>query len=113
MHSRSVEVVAGVRIVKCHASIDVVIDVRVMECHASIDVVIGIRVVLCHQAINFPLFLIFSLRVQILNLLSCCSNSSSLFPVAILCTTFCNRENTSFEVWYLHTPSVTVDLRQL
>ena len=38
---RSVEVVAGVRIVKCHA---------------SIDVVTGIRVVLCHQAINFPLF---------------------------------------------------------
>ena len=52
---RSVEVVAGVRIVKCHASIDVVIDVRIMECHASMDVVIGVRVVLCHQAINFPL----------------------------------------------------------
>ena len=53
---RSVEVVAGVRIVKCHASIDVVIDVRTVECHASIDVVIGIHVMLCHQAINFPLF---------------------------------------------------------
>ena len=37
---RSVEVVAGVRIVKCHA---------------STDVVIGIHVVLCHQAIKFPL----------------------------------------------------------
>ena len=52
---RSVEVVAGVRIVKCHASTDVVIDVRVVKCHAIINVVIGIRVVLCHQAINFPL----------------------------------------------------------
>ena len=33
---------------------------------------------------------------------SCCQtfNSSSLFPVAILCTLL-HRENTSFEVWYL------------
>ena len=53
---RSVDVVAGVRIVKCHASIDVVIDVRIVECHASINVVIGIRVVLCHPLIDFPLF---------------------------------------------------------
>ena len=53
---RSVEVVAGVRIVRCHAIIDVVIDVRVVECHASMDVVIGVHVVVCHQAINFPLF---------------------------------------------------------
>ena len=53
---RSVEVVAGVRIVKCHASIDVAIDVRIVECHAIINVVIGIRVELCHQAIIFPLF---------------------------------------------------------
>ena len=52
----SVEVVAGVRIVKCHGSIDVVIDVRIVKCHAIINVVIGIRVVLCRQAINFPLF---------------------------------------------------------
>ena len=37
MNSRSVEVVAGVRIVKCHASIDVVIDVRVELCHQAID----------------------------------------------------------------------------
>ena len=35
---RSVEVVAGVRIVKCHASIDVVIDVRIVKCHAIIIV---------------------------------------------------------------------------
>ena len=67
---RSVEVVAGVRIVKCRASIDVVIDVRIVKCHAIINVVIGICVVLCHQAMIFPL------RVQILILLSCCSNSS-------------------------------------
>ena len=53
---RSVDVVAGVRIVKCHVSIDVVIDVRIVECHASINVVIGIRVVFCHPLIDFPLF---------------------------------------------------------
>ena len=52
----SVDVVAGVRIVRCHAIMNDVIDVRVMECHASIHVVIGISVVLCHQAINFSLF---------------------------------------------------------
>ena len=45
-------------------------------------------------------FLNFPLRVPILILLSCCSNSSSLFPVASLCT-FLHRGNTSFEVWYL------------
>ena len=43
---RSVEVVSGVCIVRCHAIMTVVIDVRVMECHASMDVVIGVRVVL-------------------------------------------------------------------
>ena len=99
----SVEMVSGVRIVQCHAIMDVVIGVRVMEYHAIMDVVIGIRVMLCHQAVyilDFPL-LNFPLRVQILILLSCCINSSSLFPVAILCTSL-HRENTSFEVWYLH-----------
>ena len=50
---RSVDVVAGVRIVKCHASMDVVIDVRIVECHASIHVVIGIRVVLCHTLVHY------------------------------------------------------------
>ena len=48
----SVEVVASVRIVQCHAIMNVVIDVRVMECHASMDVLIGIHIVLCHQAID-------------------------------------------------------------
>ena len=52
-------VVAGVRIVKCHASMDVVIDVRIVECHASIHVVIGIRVVLGNPLVDFPLFWIF------------------------------------------------------
>ena len=112
----SVEVVSGVRIVQCHAIMDVVIGVLVMHYHAIIDVVIGVRVMLCHQAmdvvIGFSTFLIFPLRVQILILLSSCINSSSLFPVAILCTLL-HRENTSFEVWYLHTPSVTEDRRQL
>ena len=114
----SVEVVSGVRIVQCHAIMDVVIDVRVMQCHAIIDVVIGVRVMLCHQSMDvvisvrvmlchqaignsgFSTFLNFPLRVQILILLSSCINSSSLFPVAILCTLL-HRENTSFEVWYL------------
>ena len=50
--SRSVEVVSGARIVRCHEIIDVVIDVRVVECHASMDVVIGVRVVLCHALID-------------------------------------------------------------
>ena len=57
---RSVDVFAGVRIVKCHASIDVVIDVRIVEYHASINVVIGIHVVLCDPLIDFPLFWIFT-----------------------------------------------------
>ena len=100
----SVEVVSGVRTVQCHAIMDVVIDVRVMLCHQAMDVVIGVRVMLCHQAIDnsgFSTFLNFPLRVQILILLSSCIKSSSLFPVAILCTLL-HRENTSFEVWYLH-----------
>ena len=59
---RSVDVVAGVRFVKCHASIDVVIDVRIVECHAITHVVIGIRVVLCHPLIDFPLIWIFTSR---------------------------------------------------
>ena len=92
----SVEVVSGERIVQCHAIIDDVIGVRFMECHASMDVVIGVRVVLCHQAIDnfgFSTFQNCPLRVPILNLLSCCSNSSSLFPVAILCTRFAPRKH--------------------
>ena len=36
-HSRSVEVVSGVRIVQCHAIIDVVIDVRVVLCDQATD----------------------------------------------------------------------------
>ena len=43
---------------------------------------------------NFPLL------VPILLLLSGCINSSSLFPVAIVCTLL-HSENTSFKVWYL------------
>ena len=94
--SRSVEVVDGVCIVRSHAIVGVVIDVCVMECHASMDVVIGVRVVLCHPLIDnlgYSTFLNFPLRVQFLNLLSCCSNSSSLFLVAILCTRFAPRRH--------------------
>ena len=65
---RSVEVVAGVRIVKCHASIDVVIDVHIVKCHAIINV-IGIRVVLCHQAIKFSTSLNFHF---VFKFSSCC-----------------------------------------
>ena len=36
-------------------SVEVVASVCTVKCHAIINVVIGIRVVLCHQAINFPL----------------------------------------------------------
>ena len=96
-------------------SVELVSGVRIVQCHAIIDVVIGVRVMLCFQAIDnsgFSTFLNFPLRVPILILLSCCINSSSFFLVAILCTLL-HRENTSFEVWYLHPPSVTVDRRQL
>ena len=50
---RSVDVVAGVRIVRSHAIMNDVIDVRIVECHANINVVIGIRVVLCHPLTDF------------------------------------------------------------
>ena len=49
---RSVDVLAGVRIVRSHAFMDDVIDVRIVECHASIHVVIGIRVVLYHPLVH-------------------------------------------------------------
>ena len=94
----SVEVVSGVRIVQCHAIIDDVIDVGVMQCHASMDVVIGVRVVLCHQAIDNSGFS------------TSCPNSSSCQQAVSI---HHHREKTSFEVWYLHTASVTVDRRQL
>ena len=108
---RSVDVVAGVRIVKCHASMDVVIDVRIVVCNASMHVVIGIRVVLCHPLVDFPLFWIFT----------SCPNSNLVvmlyqFIISFTCSYFAHvlhRGNTSFEVWYLHLPSVTVDRRQL
>ena len=98
------DVVIGVCVMQCHAIMDVVIGVRVMLFHQAMDVVIGVRVMLCHQVMDnsgFSTFLNFPLRVPILILLSCCINSSSLFPVAILCTLL-HRENASFEVWYLH-----------
>ena len=96
----SVEVVSGVRIVQCQSIMDVVIDVRVMLCHQAMD------------NSGSSTFMNFPLRVQILILLLSCINSSSLFPVAFLCTLL-HCENMSFEVWYLHPPSVTVDRRQL
>ena len=54
---RSLDVLAGVRIVRSHAIMDDVIDVRIVECHASIHVIIGIRVVRCHPLVhNFGFF---------------------------------------------------------
>ena len=94
-------------------SVEVVSGVRIVQCHASMDVVIGVCVMLCHQAIDnfgFSTFLNFPLRVQILILLSSCINSSSLFPVAILCTLL-HCENTSFEVWYLQEDHSILKLR--
>ena len=41
-------------------SVDVVAGVRIVKCHASIDVVINIRIVLCHPLEDFPLFWIFT-----------------------------------------------------
>ena len=49
---RSVDVVAGVRIVLSLAMMDDVTNVRIVECHASIHVVIGIRVVFCHPLVH-------------------------------------------------------------
>ena len=49
---RSVDVVAGVRIVRSHAVMNDVIDVRIVDYHACIHVVIGIRVVLCHPLVH-------------------------------------------------------------
>ena len=108
---RSLDVVASVRIVRSHAIMDDVIDVHIVECHASMDVVIGIRVVLCHPLV---LILVFSLRVQILILLSCCNNSSYFLPVVIL-QTFCTEEIRHFRcgtytpVGYNRPPSAVND----
>ena len=78
---------------------DDVIDVRVVECQASIHVVIGIRVVLCH-----PLVRHFGFSTS-------CPNSHLVilqqFIITFPCSYFAHvlqRGNTSFEVWYLHTP---------
>ena len=84
----------------------VVIGVRIVPCyHAIMDVVIGVRVMQCYHAIMsnsaFSTILNFPLLVPILNLLSGCINSSSLFPVAFYCRLL-YRENMSLEVLYLH-----------
>ena len=74
-----------------HSSVRVV-NVEVSE---NGHVVIGVRIVQCYHAImansEFPHL------VPIINLLSGCMISSSLFPVAIYCTLL-HRENMSFEV---------------
>ena len=99
------DVDSGVRIVRTHAIMNDVIGIRVVERHASIHVVIGIRTVLCHPLVhNFG----FPLRVQILILLSCFSNSSLLWPEVIL-HTFCTEEIRHLRCGIYTPPSVTVD----
>ena len=75
-----------------------------VEVSGNAHVVIGVRIVQCHHAImsnaEFSTILNFPLLVPIINLLSGCINSSSLFPVAIYCTLL-HRENMSFEVFCL------------
>ena len=98
---RSVDAVASVRIVRCHAIMDDVIDVRIVECHASIHVVIGIRVVFCHPLIDFH----FSGFFHFVPKFSSCCHVVAIhhhFP----CSHFAHvlhRIDLSFEVWYLHT----------
>ena len=85
----SVDVVAGVRIVRSHVIMDDVIDVRIVECHASIHVVIGIRVVLCH-----PLVHNFGFSTFVSEFSSCCNAVTihhNFLPVVIL-HTFCTEE---------------------
>ena len=88
---RSVDVVAGVRIVKCHASVDVVIDARIVECHASILVVIGIRVVLSHPLIDFSTFLDFHFVPKFSSCCHAVTIHHDFYPVVIL-HTFCTEE---------------------
>ena len=86
----SVDVVAGVRIVQCHAIIDVAIDVRVMHCHKSRR--------------QFWIF-------HFSEFFTSCSNSHLViklyqfvitFPCSYFVHTFClHRGKLSFEVWYL------------
>ena len=73
---RSVDVVAGVRIVKCHENIDVVIDFRirgVSRKHTCLHWHSTLCLVTHSKIFHFPEF---SLREEILILLSCCNNSS-------------------------------------
>ena len=111
----SVEEVGGVRIVQCHAIIDVVIDVRVMECHASMDVVIGVRVMLCHQAIDHSGFSTF-LNFHFVSQFSTCCHVVAIHHHFSLLPFFSYVFHcilTAFKVWYLHSPSVTVDRCEL
>ena len=61
---------------------------------------------------KYSTYLIFSFRVHILNFLSCCSNSSSLFLVAFF-KTFCTAATRLSKDGTYTLPSVTVDRRQL
>ena len=86
-------------------SVEVVVGIRIVQCHAIMNVVIGVRVMICHQAIDNSQFfslLNFPLRVKLLILSSSCINSSSLFPVAILCTLL-HLENVILGVVFTHT----------
>ena len=83
---------------KCaRRSVDVVAGVRIVRCHASIDVVIGIRVVLCHPLIDFPL-----LDFHFVPKFSTCCHAviihKKLLPLFF--KHVLHRGNTSFKVWF-------------
>ena len=88
---RSVDVVAGVRIVRTHAIMYDVIDVRVVECHASIHAVIGIRVEFCHPTRRFSTFLDFYFVPKF----STCCHAVTIhhtFYLLLICTRFAPRK---------------------
>ena len=74
------------------------------------DVVIGVRIVLCCPLVNNSTFLTFYFVPN-----SYCCHAVAIHPT-FTCGPFfhvLHRIPAAFEVWCLHTPSVTVDRRQL
>ena len=84
-HARSVEVLVGVRIVKCHAIVDVL-------CHAVILVAIGVHVLLLRPHLLLPTLCPNSHTVLDHPTLSRSHSFSNVFHCIL----------TAFEVWYLH-----------
>ena len=106
---------SGVRVVSDHGH--VVIGVRIVLCyHAIMDVVIGVRIMQCYHAImSISDFSTFGPNFNLFPISTCCQTvfcDRQFSSVANYCTLL-HRENGSFEVLSLHTPSVTIDRRQL